>query len=148
VCISWILNTAFMKLEYYTLYTNQRKCYTHLLYEKKLIRIPSTSYFNGLPWKFLLWKIFIYILISILWILFPTKNVAGPSRFSYISKYYFHCFNFKSSYDKVICSNPCSYRPIACEICKDTYWSYNIKFIMNHHIITVQLRIIYEQERE
>ena len=48
LCV-YFMNTAFMKLEYYTLYTNQEKCYTLLLYEKVLICVPSTSYFNGLP---------------------------------------------------------------------------------------------------
>jgi len=40
---------------------------------------------------------------------------------------YFHCFKFKKTYDKVIRSNPCSNRPVTCEICKGLYWSYNIR---------------------
>ncbi len=62
---------------------------------------------------------------------------------------YFHCFNFKSSYDKVIRSYPCSNRPIACEICKGIYWSYNIQvhYELSHNNCQIP-DLITKQERE
>ena len=61
---------------------------------------------------------------------------------------YYHIFNFKSDYEKVVPSNPCTNRPVICEICQGTYWTYNMKihYEQSHNHITVP-KYVSDQER-
>ncbi len=38
--------------------------------------------------------------------------------------------DFKKSYDEVVASNPCSNRPVKCDQCEGTFWTYNIKAML------------------
>jgi hypothetical protein len=42
---------------------------------------------------------------------------------------YFYGFSLKSA-EKASTTNPCTNRPVACSICSEVYWSYNLT---NHH---------------
>ncbi len=63
--------------------------------------------------------------------------------------YYFN-FNFKKSYDEVVASNPCSNRPVKCDQCEGTFWTYNIKahYVVSHPSITTENIPNYISENE